>query len=324
MSNVTNYVNTGLISQNYDVINTVIRKYAGSKTEELREKSSGTMTKMSEDEVKEARRKEQNEPKTLSVDSSEIVNDVFCKTGDNITYDVNGVTFTNAEMKACKEVVKNAIAALPVKGSDLDYEDYASMGIAVNMVSSYAKENLTEEQTAVVNKSIEEYINSLVQAEKERQSSSGYFTDDTEGVGNTGELNTYYNVRSKLSSEAAESLKSQMSNLPEQIRKTLLANLEGAARAGSVVQSVSNKELASTVKSLFENVDMEDEDAVNIVLEQYQTLMTSAYQAYGLKNTANINSLANVIRQDISRFVAQIANAKAVNSNVGNSFSYSI
>lgn len=279
---------------------------------------------MSEDEVKDARRKEQNEPKTLSVDSSEIVNNVFCKTGDNITYDVNGVMFTNADMKACKEVVKNAIAALPVKGSDLDYEDYASMGIAVNMVSSYAKKNLTEEQAAVVNKSIEEYINSLVQAEKESQGTSEYFIDDTEGVGNTGELNTYYNVRSKLSREAAESLKSQMSNLPEQIRKTLLANLEGATQAGSVVRSASNKELASTIKSLFENVDMEDEDAVNTVLEQYQTLMTSAYQAYGLQNTANSNSLANVIRQDISRFVTQIANAKAVNSNVGNSFSYTI
>lgn len=324
MSNVTNYVNTGLISQNYDVISNVTKKYAGSKTEELQEKSSGKMTKMSEDEVKEARWKEQNEPKTLSVDSSEIINDVFSKTGDNITYDVNGVTFTNAEMKACKEVVKNAIAALPVKGSDLDYEDYASMGIAVNMVSSYAKENLTEEQAAVVNKSIEEYINSLVQAEKERQSSSGYFTDDTEGVGNTGELNTYYNVRSKLSSEAAESLKSQMSNLPEQTRKMLLANLEGAVQKGSVVQSASNKELATTIKSLFENVDMEDENAVNTVLERYQTLMTPAYQAYGLQNTENSNSLENVIKQDISGFVTQIANAKAVISNVGNSCSYSI
>lgn len=39
------------------------------------------------------------------------------------------------------------------------------------MVSSYAKENLTEEQAAVINKSMEEYINSLTQAQKERQNS---------------------------------------------------------------------------------------------------------------------------------------------------------
>ena len=95
------------------------------------------------------------------------------KTGDNITYEIDGVTFTNAQMKACKEVVRNAISALPVKGSDLDYKDYASMGIATNMVNSYAKENLTEEQAAVINKSMEEYINSLTQAEKERQNSQG-------------------------------------------------------------------------------------------------------------------------------------------------------
>lgn len=45
MSNIINCVNAGLISQNYDVINNVTRKYAGSKTEELQEKSSGKMKK---------------------------------------------------------------------------------------------------------------------------------------------------------------------------------------------------------------------------------------------------------------------------------------
>lgn len=110
--------------------------------------------------------KQQNQSRTLSVDRSEVVDNVFSKTGDNITYEIDGVTFTNAQMKACKEVVRNAISALPAKGSDLDYKDYASMGIATNMVSSYAKENLTEEQAAVINKSMEEYINSLTQAQK--------------------------------------------------------------------------------------------------------------------------------------------------------------
>ena len=115
MASVNNYMNTGLISQNYDVINNVTKKYGENKI------SSGTMRKMSDEEVREARHKQQNQTKTLSVDRSEVIDNVFSKTGDNITYDIDGVTFTNAEMKACKEVVRNAISALPAKGSDLDY-----------------------------------------------------------------------------------------------------------------------------------------------------------------------------------------------------------
>lgn len=99
-SSVNNYMNTGLISQNYDVINTVTKKYAGNTSEKLQEKSSGTMRKMSDEEVREMQQKQQNQSRTLSVDRSEVVDNVFSKTGDNITYEIDGVTFTNAQMKA--------------------------------------------------------------------------------------------------------------------------------------------------------------------------------------------------------------------------------
>ena len=95
-SSVNNYMNTGLISQNYDVINTVTKKYAGNTSEKLQEKSSGTMRKMSDEEVREMQQKQQNQSRTLSVDRSEVVDNVFSKTGDNITYEIDGVTFTNA------------------------------------------------------------------------------------------------------------------------------------------------------------------------------------------------------------------------------------
>ena len=79
MSSVNNYMNTGLISQNYDVINNVTKKYAGNTSEELQEKSSGTMRKMSDEEVREMHQKQQNQPRTLSVDRSEVVDNVFSK-----------------------------------------------------------------------------------------------------------------------------------------------------------------------------------------------------------------------------------------------------
>lgn len=321
MTSVNNDSNIGLIFQNYDVINNVTKKYTGSTLKNLQEKSSGTMRKMSDEEVREMHWKQQNQPRTLSVDRSEVVDNVFSETGDNITYDIDGVTFTNAQMKVCKEVVRNAISALPAKGSDLDYKDYASMGIATNMVNSYAKENLTEEQAAVINKSMEDYINSLMQAEKERQNSQEYFTDEQEGVGNTGNLNTYYNIRmKKYSDQTADSLQSQMAHLPEQTRKTLLANLESAAQRGGVVQSASNKELASSIKNLFENLDRNDEKSLNAAWKQYRKLMTPVYQASGIRNTANSNSLSDVLNQDIHDFAKQIANANAITQNVGRTF----
>ena len=97
-SSVNNYMNTGLISQNYDVINTVTKKYAGNTSEKLQEKSSGTMRKMFDEEVREMQQKQQNQSRTLSVDRSEVVDNVFSKTGDNITYEIDGVTFTNAQL----------------------------------------------------------------------------------------------------------------------------------------------------------------------------------------------------------------------------------
>jgi hypothetical protein len=320
----TNYVNTGLISQNYDVINQVNQKYGGSTVKDLDQKSSGTMTAISEDELKTIQQKQKNESKTLNVDSSEIINNIYSKTGNNITYNIEGVSFTNEEMKACKEIVKNAIAELPTKGSDLNYNDYATMGIASNIVNSYAEQNLTDEQAAIVNKSLADYLDSLINAEKERQKTLGYFTDDTEGIGNTGELNKYYNVRSNgISSEAAESLKAQMANLPTQSRNTLLSNLESAVKSG-YVQSASNAEYAETIKKLFQTANLDDEDSVSDVLKQYSSLMMPVYKAYGLQNTANSMSLTNVLEQDTNNFRICISNLKAVAANIGNSISYSV
>lgn len=325
MSMEISYPNTGLISPNYDAINKANKILAGKTAEDLKANTSGTMQELSTEEVREMREKARNEQRTLNVDRSEIVNNVYWKTGDNITYNVDGVSFTNEEMKACKEVVKNAIAALPTKGSDLDYEDYAAMGIAANMVNTYATEHLTVEQAEVINKSINDYLDSLVQAEKERHAQSGYFIDDTKGVGSTGELNKYYAVRQQLSEGAAELLRSQItSNLPENTRNTLLDNLEHASKQGSVVQSASNKQLADTIRTLFQNLNLSDGNAVNDAFARYRKIVTPVYKANGIENTVNHDSLSHVLGQDTNRFSMQIANAKAVISGMGSSVNISV
>ena len=316
----TGYPNTGLISRNYDAINKENHMILGNTVDELKVNTSGTMQVLSEEEVREMHEKSCNEQRTLNVESSEIVNNVYWKTGDNITYNVNGVSFSNEEMKACKAVVKNAIAELATKGSDLDYKDYATMGIAANMVNTYATEHLTKEQAEVVNKSIKDYLDSLVQTEKERHVQSGYLIDATEGVGNKEDLNKYYAVRHQLSDEAVDSLKSQLtSNLPEMTRNTLFANLEHAKKNGSVVQSASNEQLAHTIKAMFQSLNLRDGNAVNDAYEKYKAIMTPVYKANGIENTNNHDSLSHVLELDVSRFSIQIANTKAVLNSIGSS-----
>lgn len=316
---------TGLISRNYDVISKANKILVGKSVAELQENGSGTMRKLSETEVRENHQKKRSEQRTLDVDSREIVNNIYSKTGDNITYNVDGVTFSNEEMKSCKEVVKNALSVLPIKGSDLDYEDYAMMGIAQNMVDAYGKENLTKEQAEVLNQSVEAYINELIQAEKDRQNSSGCFIDETDYIGPNGNLNEYYAVRTKMSDEAVASLKSQLtSNLPENTRKTLLANLEHAQSVGSVVQSASNSQLADRIRTLFHNMNLNDNLEIADVYEQYREIMTPVYNAFGVENNFNNNSLTNVLEQDVQRFSLQIANARAVIMNVGSGLNVSV
>ena len=251
MSMEISYPNTGLISPNYDAINKANKILAGKTAEDLKANTSGTMQELSTEEVREMREKARNEQRTLNVDRSEIVNNVYWKTGDNITYNVDGVSFTNEEMKACKEVVKNAIAALPTKGSDLDYEDYAAMGIAANMVNTYATEHLTVGQAEVINKSINDYLD-------------------------------------------------------------------------SVVQSASNKQLADTIRTLFQNLNLRDHNAVNGAFARYREIMSPVYRATGIENTVNHNSLSNVLKQDENRFSMQIANAKAVLNSIGSSVNISV
>lgn len=316
----TGYPNTGLISQNYDAINRANNLIVGKTMDEIKEYSSGTMRAISEEEVREMHERVRNEERTINVESSEIVNNVYWNTGDNITYNVNGVAFSNEEMEACKAVVKNAIVALPIKGSDLDYEDYAAMGIAVNMVNTYVTEHLTEEQAEIVSICINDYFDSLVQEEKGRHAQSGYLIDATEDIGNTENLNNYYAVRHQMSDEVVNSLKSQLtSNLPENTRNTLLSNLEHARKNGSVVQSASNEQLAHTIRVMFQNINLRDGDEVNDAYEKYKSIMTPVYTASGIENTDNHASLSHVLEQDVRRFTMQVSSAKAVLRSNGSS-----
>ena len=98
---------------------------------------------------------------------------------------------------------------------------------------------------------------------------------------------------------------------------TLLANLEAAGKRGGLTASASNKELTVRIKELFANADFNSQDNISKILEKYRTLITPAYEEWGLSDNRYDKSLTHAISNDISRFSMQFSIGKSVISNVG-------
>lgn len=283
-------------SDEYKALPTAAEK-AAEQQERIREKfASGdgvsTMRELSPEEAAKRREEARNKPTTLSVNADEITNDRFYETGDNVTYDVEGVKFSNSEMSALKEIAKSATSMLPAMGSDLDYNAYASMGLAVNMVRTYAQEHLSEEQGAVAIKSMESYVDRLANAQR---------TEQDEQTGGA-----YYGARRTITAAAANGLRKKIATLPGNY-STLLKNLSDAQEKGGLAATATNKELSRSIRTDFASVDLRDKAAVKSLLTSYQSKVTPAYREWGLDNKGHDTSLSSKLTNDTSLFSNQIA-----------------
>ncbi|MBD5521047.1 MAG: hypothetical protein HDR03_07440 [Lachnospiraceae bacterium] len=83
----------------------------------------------------------------------------------NPLYWIEGASFTKEEYEECCSVIKQANSLIGPGGS-LDYMDYAVLGLAYNVVSTYAKENLTYAQSQVVTQSMTAYLDTYILAEQ--------------------------------------------------------------------------------------------------------------------------------------------------------------
>ena len=336
MSIGIHYANTGLVRQNHTVINAVNKKVIGCTEKELKAVSTGTMKAVSAEELETIRKNKEQFTYICEMDRSAIMNapgvgikavtSVANNSGSsNTVYNIDGVTFTAAELSASREVMKNAISMLTTKGSSLDYKDYASMGIASNMVSSYAQKNLTQEQAGVINQFMEEYLDSMVQAEKERYSGEKYFIDHTED-GDQGARNQYYNVRKiddrRMYAELREMFLRELGPVVgagwlARLDDTL-ARIDNGEVISHGVRSATNRNVTSKVKELFAGVDLYDEDALSETYKEYRKLMKAVYDTVASTNAGNGgNGIAQWLFEDVNAAASKISNAKAVIDNVG-------
>lgn len=301
----TTPINTGLVRQNDINIPQIKAKFSSSRSEKG-ESLANNMRLLSDDEISYRR----NEVKSiqLNVSSSELINNQYSQTGSNVTYNVDGVLFTNEEMSDLKSVIKNALDFIPTKGSDLDYIDYASMGIAKNTVSTYSSEHLSKEQASIVGRSFDNYINSMLDVQQKRLSGDEYSSIE-------GENDRYYKTARKLEINPANALISQVKGIPnmsEEGQKVLLKNINTAINQGGKTSSASDMELALKIKDEFSKIDLKDDESISKLISNYEGIVTPAYQEWGLKDYDFSQTLSRRLLQDRELLLGQMMNAKAV------------
>lgn len=238
---------------------------------------------------------------------------------------VDGVEFTYKELYACENFVNKVTSSF--RGGSLNYNDYAKMGIASSIINTYAKENLTEEQTKVVNNSVENFFSHFIQKEMDRHNEDPYFyIDNTEGVGSTGELNKYYAFKCKWSVQQAEDFKAYIksTNLSEYYKQVFCSHADYAIEVGGTMQCASNVEHTQKIRFLFQNMDIMDEDSVKNAFQEYEILMTPVYKAAGLQNSYFDTGVDEIIGRDIKEFVSQIASGKAAFSTSGKTIDFAV
>lgn len=215
-------------------------------------------------------------------------------------YIINGVSFTAKELEQSKAVLKVAQDSIDCgigKNINIDYKNYAQMGIAIGNVKNYSSKNLNEEQANVLNTAIQEYTNALIDLEKDLFSNGNYVDSNYSG------LSDYYNKAYVLNDTEIEAI----NNLKKELNKITGQNYSPTKKgATSGVPSATNQELINKITDLFSNVDYNDQKSINSAIEKYKELMKPAYNAYGLNNSHG--SLDRVLNNDVTNFKNQILN----------------
>lgn len=109
-------------------------KYLGCTGEQLEADGCKLLTPLSEEEAKKLSSKPVFLNWDLDVFERKDSSGFISGLSSNTYVFVDSIMFSAEEVKSCNEIVNKALDMLPVKGGNLDYHDYASMGIAANIL----------------------------------------------------------------------------------------------------------------------------------------------------------------------------------------------
>ena len=214
------------------------------------------------------------------------------------TYTIMGASFTEDELQQARFVLRSAAESINAgigKGTNLDYNDYAQMGISLSAVKAYAERNLGAEQSDAVISAMEQYNEALISMEQEFFSKGNFVSTNYEGV------SEYYGKGNVLS----ESDVKVFNELIDEMNR-LSGGSRGHMSAGTVatVQSATNKGLINSISSLFSNLDLSNKTDVNAAMSQYKALMSPVYKTMGFKTSDG--SLQRILDKETTAFMTQI------------------
>lgn len=245
----------GLLQRN-SRLNTIGKSMEGKNLDETKKLTGGVIVPRTKASVSFAVEKERD---FLLLPNFEIFQNTY--ENEKSKYVLDGVEFSGTEMAAVKQVVQSAISIVP--RGNLDYRDYASMGIAQNRICSYGKEHLTKEQADVVNRAVSDYFDKVIEHEpKATETIDGLYYGKRDSGEKIQELREY--VRNFIAT----------GNLPAYVKQHSLSNMGDGS---SLVISASNQELASSIRTRFAMMDWGNEDEVQSVFKQYREWMHPAY-----------------------------------------------
>ena len=163
--------------------------------------------------------------------------------GLKTTVTVNGTEWNFAELLKTVDKMNESFAYFDRKGN-LDYPDYAKMGVSKADVKNWAKESLSEDKQKVIGDVLNARVETFIQREKEGLEMSRDIWDKPGFV------------------------------MPE----------EKAKYYETHVLSATNKEAREEIMKLFEETDYSSSAAVSNTVNKYRNMMSPIYLAFGASN----------------------------------------
>lgn len=161
------------------------------------------------------------------------------------TLTINGTTWNFAELINTVEKLNKSFEYFDSK-VNLDYSDYAKIGVSKADVKSWAKANLSRDKQDEIKKSLDARVNTLILREKEGLDVFRHIWDKP-GIVMPEEKAKYYET---------------------------------------AVLSASNKEARESIMKLFEETDYGFSSAVSDTVNKYRNIMSPIYLAFGATNKA--------------------------------------
>ncbi len=123
--------------------------------------------------------KEWNKPRDIKMSSYDFMNNTYSYTGDNVYFWIEGVRFSKDEYEGCRSVIQQAKSLL-TSDVTLDYINHALIGLAYNVVNTYAEENLTWDQREVISQSVAAHFDTYILQEQEYFIKEGVYVDSND------------------------------------------------------------------------------------------------------------------------------------------------